>query len=171
MHAAAKRLMRYARDVYADRCPSRRVLDVGSRDRNGTYRDLFAGWEYVGLDIEPGPGVDYVPEDPYRWIGIRDAAFGLAITGSCLEHVEYPWETMREIARVLQPGGLLFAVAPSAGPIHRVPLDCYRYAPDGLRALASWAGLEVLHTHWDRESKWRDVLLVAQKPPIETEET
>lgn len=164
MHARAHDLMRDFVTRYGDEVQFSRLLDVGSADRNGTFRDLFAGWEYVGLDLQPGPGVDYVPEDPYRWIGIRDAAFGVVISGSCLEHVEWPWETMSEITRVLVPGGLLCVIAPSSGPEHRVPLDCYRYRPDGLRALARWAGLEVLDVTHDRRSKWCDVRLIARRP-------
>jgi len=34
-----------------------RILDVGSRDINGTVRPLFTG-EYIGLDMQEGENVD-----------------------------------------------------------------------------------------------------------------
>lgn len=123
-----------------------RLLDVGSMNVNGDYRGLFA-WEkveYVGLDVAPGPGVDLVPQDPYQWSELPDNTFDVIISGQALEHVEYPWLVLEQIARKLKPEGLVCLIAPSRGPQHRYPVDCYRYLPDGMAALARWAGLEVL---------------------------
>jgi len=37
------------------------VLDVGSYDVNGCYKNLFTdvGYNYTGLDMAKGPNVDY----------------------------------------------------------------------------------------------------------------
>ena len=50
-----------------------RVLDVGSCGVNGTYRAHFrdSRFDYVGLDVEPGPNVDFVPRSPYSLEGNR----------------------------------------------------------------------------------------------------
>ena len=39
-----------------------KVVDIGSFDVNGSYRTLFTdpGWQYTGVDLEAGPGVDVV---------------------------------------------------------------------------------------------------------------
>ena len=37
-----------------------RVLEVGSRDINGSVRDEFTNADYIGIDVEAGPGVDQV---------------------------------------------------------------------------------------------------------------
>ena len=37
----------------------KRVLEIGSRDENGTIRDLFTG-TYIGIDMRAGPSVDRV---------------------------------------------------------------------------------------------------------------
>ena len=62
---------------------------------------------------------------------------------------------------------------PSSGHEHRYPVDCWRYYPDGVTALARWADLDVLYagTDWeprqvydDDSAKWADTMLVAQRP-------
>lgn len=145
-----------------------RVLDVGSMDAQGgqygTYRKLFSGnaYTYVGLDIEEGPNVDLVVEEHYSW-GI-EGEYDVVISGQCLEHVEYPWLTMEQIALALKPGGLHFNIVPSTGPVHRFPIDTYRYHPDGMRALAVWAGLEVVEIQSRIDSIWNNTVLVARRP-------
>ena len=130
-----------------------RVLDVGSAGVNGTYRELFQfpGASYTGLDIAPGPNVDVVPVDPYAWDELADQSFDVVISGQALEHVEFPWLTMGQIARKLRVGGNALIIVPSRGPEHRYPVDCYRYYPDGLKALARWAGLSVIEADYVRQ--------------------
>lgn len=150
-----------------------RILEVGSCDVNGTYRALFEdpAWEYVGLDAAPGPSVDVVPRQPYRWPEVRRESFDVVLSGQTFEHVRFPWVTMLEVERVLRRGGLFFLIVPSSGPEHRFPIDCWRFYPDGLVALAHWADLDVIDavTYWEAEGwdddsdDWRDSVLVARK--------
>lgn len=151
------------------------ILDLGSQDINGSYRPLFAApaWRYLGIDMAPGDNVDLVLADPYEWNEVAPATIDVIISGQTLEHTEFFWLTMQQIARSLKPGGLCCILAPSSGPEHRFPVDCWRVYPDGLRALARWAGLETLQatTQWedlpqydDESNKWHDSTLVARKP-------
>jgi len=56
--------------------------------------------------------------------------------------------------------------------MHNYPLDCYRYYPDGLVALAHYAHLDVLEvfTNYDNnlypymDAVWKDTVLIARKP-------
>lgn len=152
-----------------------RILDLGSQDFNGSYRSLFGRppWRYLGVDMTAGKNVDLVLRNPYRWREIKAASADVIISGQTFEHTEFFWLTIREIARALKVGGLLCLIAPSAGDEHRYPVDCWRVYPDGLRALARYAGLEVLEawTQWEDRSeydvesnKWHDSVLVARKP-------
>lgn len=151
-----------------------RVLDVGSFDVNGSYRNLFQGsqWRYEGLDVERGPGVDILVAQPYRWANVPSNAYDVVVSGQAFEHIEFPWVTILEVRRVLRPGGWCCLVVPSAGPEHRYPIDCWRFYPDGLTALARWADLDVerAHTWWEPEGwddgsdEWRDSILVVRKP-------
>lgn len=126
-----------------------RVLDVGSYDLNGSFRSLFSEsrCEYVGLDIESGPNVDVVLNSPYDWSMLQTDYFDVVISGNVLEHVEFPWITFSELARVLKPEGLLCIVVPNGFREHRYPVDCWRFFTDGVIALARMADLEVLHAH------------------------
>ena len=150
-----------------------KVLDVGSHDINGSYRQIFSSdiWEYTGLDLCEGKNVDYVPDDPYRWERIKDESFDLVVSGQVLEHSEYFWLVFEEIKRVLKPGGLTCIIVPSSGPEHKHPVDCWRFYPDGMRALCKYVGLEVLlvDTDWEPEENedgshlWKDTILIAHK--------
>ncbi len=144
MHTSSMLRMKWFIDNYVEE--GKRVLDVGSYDVNGNYRGLFAGKniEYVGLDIEAGPNVDIVMDEPYSWHSIEDESFDYIISGQAFEHIEYPWLTIKEIYKKLKMGGIICVTAPNSTREHRYPYDCYRYFSDGLAALAKWAGFKVL---------------------------
>ncbi len=148
-----------------------RVLDVGSMDAQngeyGTYRSLFEphGFYYYGLDIEPGPNVDIVVKDPYNWTEVGHETFDVVISGQCLEHVEFPWQTMDCIAESLKPGGWHFNIVPSIGPVHQFPIDTYRYNHDGMIALCKWSHLDVVEVFtMPHDPVWLSTVLVARKP-------
>ncbi len=157
-----------------------KVLDIGSYDMGGTYKEIFqdARYHYVGMDMTEGPNVDITPKDIYCWEEIEDETFNLVISGQAFEHIEYPWLTIKEIARVLKPSGFCILIAPNSGVEHKAPKDCWRYFGDGLAALAKWADLKVHHTSVggvpegvdvrDWMSEWNDACLVAQKAPAQT---
>lgn len=151
------------------------IMDLGSADLNGSYRNLFAvpPWRYLGVDLVPSPNVDVVLSDPYRWRELGSESIDAVVSGQTFEHTEFFWETMLEIARVLKPGGMCCIIAPSSGPEHRFPRDCWRIFADGFSAVARYAGLEVVdvQTQWgelpdyDEDSnKWHDSVLIARKP-------
>jgi SAM-dependent methyltransferase len=156
------------------------ILDVGAQDvapaagEASAHRRVFARppWRYVGLDVAAGANVDVVVADAYAWNEVAAASADVVISGQALEHIERFWLTVREIDRVLKPGGLVCLVAPSRGPEHRFPVDCWRFYPDGFRALAGVAGWCVLEagTDWPHIAAgegceiWGDTMLVAQKP-------
>ena len=67
----------------------------------------------------------------------------------------------------MRPGGYVCIIVPSAGPKHggNMP-NCYRFYEDGLRAMAKYVDLEVLHASVDNREEtkpWYDACLVAHK--------
>lgn len=146
-----------------------RILDVGSQAIAGdpTYRPFFnnPNWIYLGLDLEKGENVDIVVKNPYKWKEVEDSSIDVVISGQAFEHIEFPWLTIREIFRILKDRGFACIIAPSSGPEHRHPVDCWRIFPDGMRALAKWAGFRVVEvfTDWGLDP-WRDTFAVLQKP-------
>jgi SAM-dependent methyltransferase len=149
------------------------VLDFGSQCVNGNYKDLFDPdiWKYIGVDQAPGKNVDIVLSDPYNWTEVKDESVDLLISGQALEHVEYPWIIFEEFFRVMKPNALCCIIAPSSGPEHRYPIDCWRFYGDGMRALCKHANLICLECRTDRDEDdldeesrvWKDTILIAKK--------
>jgi len=125
-----------------------RVLDVGGADVNGSYRRLFSDCSYVTLDLHPS--ADIVVEG-YDW-PLDDASFDIVVSGQTLEHDKFFWLTVRNIARVVVDDGVFLLVVPAAWPIHRFPIDCYRFLPDSIYAMAEWGGFNVLSVKHDQSS-------------------
>jgi SAM-dependent methyltransferase len=134
------------------------VLDVGGADFNGTYRPLFADCKFTSLDFA---NADVVVTG-YDW-PLADASFDAVISGQTFEHDPRFWLTMKNIARVLRPGGHVILIVPSRGPVHKYPIDCYRFYPDSMKALADWAGLTLIKTVWNHDSAWHDLGAVFKK--------
>lgn len=162
MHPASMENMRRCVEWYLPKGPQH-VIDLGSYNVNGSYKELLpTDATYTGFDLEAGPGVDVVLQDAYS-IPVGDGSVDVVMSGQMLEHCAHFWRVFTEIARVLKPGGLAFINAPSAGPIHRYPVDCYRFYPDAYQALADWAGLRLVHCWMDRRGPWCDLVGVFQK--------
>ena len=141
------------------------VVDVGSFDVNGTYRHLFdhPGFHYRGVDVQEGPNVDIMMDSPSS-IPINSEAVDLVVSGQMLEHAPRFWEVFAEMSRLLRRGGILIVVAPSAGPEHRYPVDCYRFLPDSFRSLAESNGLDALDIRVNNFGPWYDLVGVFEKP-------
>ena len=119
------------------------VVDAGSFDVNGTYRTLFGpSWKYFGVDTREGKNVDIVMVDEYRIPLFSDHA-DLVISGQTIEHCRNPFRLVGEMARVLKPGGAIIIIAPFKWSVHRFPIDCWRFLPDGMRCLFDEAGLKL----------------------------
>jgi len=99
---------------------------------------------YVNLDIVAMPGVD-VAADAAR-LPFPGSAFQRVECDAVLEHVAEPAQVMREIERVLVPGGYEHLVVPFCHPFHEYPKDYRRFTPDGLKAMA--VGMEVAAEGW-----------------------
>jgi SAM-dependent methyltransferase len=135
------------------------VVEIGSEEFNGAYRHIFADdrFAYIGCDRAPGPGVDVVLDDPYK-LPLPDASADIVLSGQMLEHCEFFWLSFGEMLRVLRPDGYLFLIAPSGGPIHNYPVDCYRFYPDAFRALARYSGCQLLDMWHDDRGPWNDLV-------------
>ncbi len=157
----------FVQEYLKNYCENNLIIgELGSRDLNGSYKNLFdcKNWEYIGLDIEKGKNVDIVLTEPYNWKEIKDNFFDVVISGQTFEHIEFPWLTIKEIYRVLKPNGLFCIIAPSKGKEHKVPVDCWRFYPDGIKALAKWAGFKLVEVFTEfNAGEWGDTFGVMQK--------
>jgi len=157
MHETAYRRMRRAIATHVPQDRPLTVVDYGSGttphklEGESTHRHLLAEMGYdatvIGVDVVDRPNVDIVMPQPYR-VPLKSGTVDLVISGQVFEHIPMPWASMLEIARLLKPGGLAIVTAPSRGHPH-TGIDCWRYYPDAVRALAGWSGLTVVRARTD----------------------
>jgi SAM-dependent methyltransferase len=96
-------------------------------------RRLFAGRDFTGTDLRPGPGVDRVED--LRGLGFADEEVGTALCLDTLEHCADPLAACRELHRVLTPGGVCVLSSVMFFPVHGYPHDYWRFTPQGIRLL------------------------------------
>lgn len=101
---------------------------------------------YTGLDIQ-GAFVysDKVKPDIF-WDGaqmpISDGVYNTVIATEVLEHCPDPLAYLKEVYRVLKPGGVFFFTVPFVWPLHEVPNDAYRYTPFTLDRMFNQVGFK-----------------------------
>ncbi len=116
-----------------------RALDLGC-DKS-PYRQLLErkGYEVKTLDLTRDTGADYAGTVEHT--GLGDATFDLVVCTQVLEHCLNPWQAVREIRRILRPGGHLIASAPHVWFYHPHPTDNWRFTQEGMAHLCREAGL------------------------------
>jgi SAM-dependent methyltransferase len=112
------------------------IFDIGSKDARGSY--AFGsppdGAKVVCVDIAPGPNVDLVA-DAHDMHMVADNSVDFVASVSVLEHVRYPQKVMKEIFRILKPGGIVYINVPFVFPFHADPDDFYRFSYKGIAIL------------------------------------
>jgi len=117
--------------------PGTRVLDVGAGPCR--YRPLFSHCEYQSQDFAAHEGHPEGPlADRGEWkygdldyicdasaIPVADASFDVVLCTEVLEHVPEPEHVVREVARLLRPGGVVLLSAPLGSGLHQEPHHFY----------------------------------------------
>jgi SAM-dependent methyltransferase len=81
---------------------------------------------------------------PLEDVPFHDATFDSILCNAVLEHVRNAEECIRELARVVKPGGHVVVAVPFLQPFHPCPTDFRRYTAEGLADLGARAGLDVV---------------------------
>jgi 2-polyprenyl-3-methyl-5-hydroxy-6-metoxy-1,4-benzoquinol methylase len=137
MHNNSLRLMAFFRDSFMQGMKDATVLDIGARvgkKRQKPYRVLFSDYKYTGMDIKSGSNVDIVGYE-----NIKDK-YDVVISGQVLEHVEKPWEWIKQVASYSKK--YVCIIVPHTWEEHRYPIDCWRVLPDGMRVLFNEANIK-----------------------------
>jgi SAM-dependent methyltransferase len=89
------------------------VLDIGAN--NGAFLDQIEASLKVGLDLQEHPALAFAwVQADARHVPFFDRSFEHVIAFDVIEHVENDVQVLREVARVLKPGGTLWLSVPSA---------------------------------------------------------
>ncbi|MGE0043489.1 MAG: class I SAM-dependent methyltransferase [Vicinamibacterales bacterium] len=123
------------------------MLDAGCGQK--PYAGLFTRvTKYIGMEYAPGSGYRGNSADVYgdgAAIPLASASVDSVLCTEVLEHVPDPDAVMREIARVLKPGGVVVCTAPFFYPVHD-EYDFFRYSPMSVPTLMRRHGLEVVRS-------------------------
>jgi SAM-dependent methyltransferase len=121
------------------------LVDIGCGLR--PYEDLFAVDRYWAFDL---PNTPRPPDQkrPHVWfdgvrVPVRDNSAEHVLCTAVLQYCVNPAEYVRELARVLKPGGTLVLAAPQSEPLMEAPFDHFRYTLSGLQELCAREGLRV----------------------------
>lgn len=151
------------------------LLDIGAGRGELLHAAVEQGWKAVG--IEPSPtfaehvrqsGIE-VRQEPVEQCRFPASSFDVVILAAVLEHLYNPDETIREISRILRPGGALFLDVPNEqGLYFRLgnfyqklrgrdwvvnlaptfsPFHIFGFGPKSLRRLLSKHGFTPKHWH------------------------
>ena len=121
------------------------VLDVGCgiKPYQGWFGPLHS---YVGLDVVSGPQVDVVVKPDGSW-PLPDEHFDVLLSTQVLEHVEDLDLTVKEIVRVLKPGGVALITFPFLYNEHGAPYDFRRMTIHMARRLLQGFQITRLERH------------------------
>ncbi|MGQ9765713.1 MAG: class I SAM-dependent methyltransferase [Armatimonadota bacterium] len=123
-----------------------RLLDVGCGER--PYRLVYDNQVEMSVGTEvpwslhgtaDSDVICYAEQLPFP-----DKSFDFILCTEVLEHTQQPFQVMRELARLLKPGGYLFLSVPFIYPIHEAPNDYWRFTTHGLALACRSVGIQPL---------------------------
>jgi 2-polyprenyl-3-methyl-5-hydroxy-6-metoxy-1,4-benzoquinol methylase len=162
--------LRFAVDAQWRRLPnlklsSGRVLDIGCGNGGFLARAEAAGWEAVGIDLDPQAvatcrqrGLSVMQGDLSSLASLKAGSFDHITSSHVIEHLHDPGQLLTEAYRLLRPGGTLWLETPNALSLgHRrfgrfwlgldVPRHLVVFSPKSLRQMVRCAGFFDLREH------------------------
>jgi SAM-dependent methyltransferase len=121
------------------------ILDFGCGSM--PFKHLFTGvTKYTGLDLEQSQHGLSKPDIVFDGVSIPfpDAHFDGVISFEVVDDLHTPAEQLREINRILKPGGRLLLTSSFVWELHEEPHDIARYTPHGVKNLLQKSGFEVV---------------------------
>jgi len=116
-HKEQQEFIRYVKSRFPEFFREKFVLDIGSLDINGNNQEFFENCGYIGVDLVYGKNVDIVCKG--HELALPDATFDVVISTETFEHDPFYPQTLRNMYRLLKPGGLfIFTCATTGRPEH-----------------------------------------------------
>jgi SAM-dependent methyltransferase len=110
------------------------ILDVGAKDDRGK-RSARPDLRYISLDLCGGPGIDVIADA--HFIPLASQSVDAAQCINVLAHCGKPDVVIRELKRVLKPGGMLYINSAFVFRTAADPVDYYRFSCWGLHKLCA----------------------------------
>jgi SAM-dependent methyltransferase len=139
-----------------------RILDVGCGPGKVLRVLRDQGWDGYGVDFSP-VAVEYARNEHGLNVTLgnlfeaayKDAFFDVVVFNHSLEHMYNPVETLREVYRILKPGGLRLINIPNAGSFEArvfgkwwvqwdVPRHLFHFTKETMAQLLSKTGFRLL---------------------------
>ena len=140
-----RHLERFTRSQLAARLlPKMTVLDVGCGEQPLRALVEAGDADYVSADVvqnEHGT-VDHLC--PITALPLAAGSVDLILCTEVMEHVSETRPALRELARVLHPGGFVILTTPMLYPLHEEPHDFVRLTPFQIERCAQEAGFDVV---------------------------
>jgi SAM-dependent methyltransferase len=122
--------------------PGGRVLDLGGNKTLKRGRFDLGQYNfpvcYANLSVAKRPDV----QADAALLPFKNKVFEAVICAELLEHLPKPWQVLKEVHRVLKPGGALLISAPFLIPIHGDPDDFGRYTDSYWRTTLDSLGFQ-----------------------------
>ena len=143
-----------------------KLLDIGCGYGFFLNRMKSRGWQVEGIEIS-GPGRRYamdkwnihVYEQAIEHLCIPENSFDVVTLFYVIEHVHDPPELLKEVRRILKPGGLLLLRWPHSTPIIKIlgplskkldlyhtPYHLYDFSPRSINKLLNLTGFKEIMT-------------------------
>jgi len=122
---------------------SGKLIDVGCGD--APYRRIIEpNLEcYHTLDVEKRTSkLDFI-SDILDMNAVSDCQYDTVLCLEVLEHVSDPFKAMKEISRILKPGGKLILSVPHISRIHEAPHDYFRFTNYGIEKLLEHSNMKL----------------------------
>jgi 2-polyprenyl-3-methyl-5-hydroxy-6-metoxy-1,4-benzoquinol methylase len=116
---------------------SARILDIAPQVHAGVEAKASSNQIVETLDLSDKYHPTFVGDICTTNHLIQNDTYDAVFLLEVIEHVLEPFGAMREIMRILKPGGMLFATSPFNFRIHGPLPDCWRISEHGWRQLLS----------------------------------
>lgn len=142
-----------------------KVLEVGSLDVNGSLRDYVTSFRpasYLGIDLVPGKGVDYLCPAELIVEAFGTEVFELVICTEMLEHAKDWRLVIKNLKLVCSIGGKILLTTRSKGfPKHEFPNDYWRFEVEDMKYIFS----DCKNVIVERDSSMPGVFVLASRTP------
>lgn len=112
MHNAVRSFIKEVRREFPYKFRFKNVLEVGSKNINGSPRKYFWFCDYTGIDLSKGKGVDIVAN--FAEINLGHDRYNTVLCCEVLEHCKEWRQVLEKMLIIAKPGGLILITC--AGP-------------------------------------------------------